>query len=282
MFDAIKAFEIDVDRLYNQSEAADGVYPGKAFRKSGLKLPVDKPLVRAIDVGRVPTEALNALQYFDSVFQKGTQITEFVSGMGSKGSKTATEITSKTNQALEGLDDAARTVEETVIEPSLELTAKTIYQFHTNYTMARLVENFPQVSAMLREMSPAERYINMSGDEGFRFKARGISMMLDKQQGMEKIAQFLQITSHIPGILQRMNVDAVLEEIMMALGWNPSKMLLQAAPQVNVAGPGQPQGQPFPPPGVNTPAQDQSAMLGALMGGAPGNPMANNQAFGQG
>lgn len=279
MFDAIKAFEIDVDQLYSQAEAADGVYPGKAFRKSGLKLPVDKPLVRAIDVGRVPQEALQALQYFDATFQKGTQITEFVSGSGGRGSKTATEVQTKTTQALEGLDDAARTVEETVIEPTLELAAKTIYQFHTNYTMPRLVENFPQASMMLRDLSPAERYILMAAQEGFRFKARGISMMLDKAQGMEKVTQFLQITSHIPGILQRLNVDAVLEEIMMALGWSPEKMLLQAAPQVSVMGQ-QAAGQGFPMQGENTPAQDQSAMMGALMGGSPGNPMANNQVQG--
>jgi hypothetical protein len=281
MFDAIKAFEIDVDQLYSQSEAADGVYPGKTFRKSGLKLPVDKPLVRAIDVGKLPQEAISALNYFDVVFQKGTQITEFVSGSSGGTGRTATEVQTKTTQALEGLDDAARTVEETVIEPTLDLAAKTIYQFHSDYALPRLVENFPQATMMLRDLSAAERYILMAAEEGFRFKARGISQMLDKAQGMEKVTQFLQITSHIPGILQRLNVDAVLEEIVMALGWNPDKMLVQAAPAVQVMGPqGQTTGPGFPPPGVTTPAQDQSAMLGAQMGGAPGNPMANNQVMG--
>jgi hypothetical protein len=276
MFDAIKAFEVDVDQLYSQAEAADGVYPGKTFRKSGLKLPVDKPLVRAIDVGKLPAEAINALSYFDSVFQKGTQITEFVSGHSSGSGKTATEIQTKTTQALEGLDDAARTVEETVIEPLLELTAKTIYQFHTDYTMPRLVENFPQAAMMLRDLSPAERYMLMGAPESFQFKARGISIMIDKSQSLEKVTQFMQLAGHVPGVLQRLNADYVLEEIVTGLGWNPQRALLQAAPPVQVMGPqGQSGGTPFPPSGTPTPAQAVAGELGAATGGAPGNPMAN-------
>ena len=283
MFDAIKAFEIDIDQLYSQAEAADGVYPGKTFRKSGLKSgPVDKPLVRAVDVGKMPHEAIHALAYFDSIFQKGTQITEFVSGFGGSGSKTATEVSTKTSQALEGLDDAARTVEETVIEPLLELGAKTIYQFHTNYTMPRLVENFPQASMMLQTLSPAERYILMAADEGFQFKARGISIMLDKQKSLEQVGQFLQLAGHIPGMLQRLNVDYVLEDISMALGWNPERALLRPAPSVQVMGQqGAQGGQGFPQQGTGpTPAQQVAGEQGAEQGGAQGNPMAIMGALG--
>jgi len=275
MFDAIKAFEVDMDQLFSQSEAADGIYPGKVYRKSSLKNPTTtQPLVKAIEVGKMPQEAITALQYFDGVFQKGTQITEFVTGAAGTG-KTATEVQTKTTQALEGLDDAARTVEETVIEPFLEKAAKTIYQFHTNYNMPRLTENFAQAAMLLRDLSPAERYVLMVGNEGFKFKSRGISVMIDKGQSLEKVGQFLQIGAHVPGILQRLNVDAVAEEIIMALGWNPQKILLQAPPPVQVMGPqGQQPGQGFPPPGSPTPAQAVAGEQGAMMGGAPNNPMA--------
>jgi hypothetical protein len=279
MFDAIKSFEVDIAQMSNMSQAADGVYPGKVFWKDSNKNMTlgDKKMVQAIDVGKTPQEALGALQYFDAAFQKGTAITEFTAGYSGKGDRTATEVSAKTSQALEGLDDAARTVEETVIEPLLDISAKTIYQFHSDYLLPRLTENFPQATMLLGELTPAERYVMMVG--GFSFKARGISVMLDKARGLEQVTQFLQIASHIPGILQRMNVDAVLEEIVMGLGWNPQKMLINAPASVQVMGPaGQQQGGvPFPPPGVMTPAQQMSAQMGAEMGGAPGNPMANNQ-----
>ena len=84
------------------------------------------------------------------------------------------------------------------------------------------------------------------------------------------------MSGHVPGILQRLNVDYVLEEIVMGLGWNPQRALLQPAPQVQVMGPqGQGQGTPFPPPGTPTPAQAVAGEQGAVMGGAPNNPMAN-------
>jgi len=276
MFDAIKAYEIDMDQIYSQSEAADGIYPGKVYRKNGQKAMNNQPMIKAVDVGKLPQEAISALGYFDQVFQKGTQITEFVSGGSGSGAKTATEVSTKTTQALEGLDDAARTVEETVIEPTLDLMAKTIYQFHTDYTMPRLVENFPQAAMMLRDMSPAERYMLMAGDGSFNFRARGISVMIDKQQSLEKVGTFLQIAGHVPGILERLNVDYVLEEIVMGLGWNPQRALLQPAPPVQVMGPqGQQGGVGFPPPGTPTPAQAVAGQQGAEMGGAPNNPMAN-------
>lgn len=276
MFDAIKAYEVDMDQIYSQTESADGIYPGKVFRKTGNTSMSQKPMVTAIDTGSLPREAIQALGYFDQVFQKGTQINEFVSGTSTGGSKTATETQTKTAAALEGLDDAARTVEETVIEPSLEMIARVIYQFHTDYTMPRLTENFPNAAAMLQDLSPAERYIMMAANEGFRFKARGISVMLDRQQALNEVAQFLQIAGHVPGILQRLNVDYVLEEIVQGLGWNPERALIAQATPVQVMGPqGNGGGTPFPAPGTPTPAQAVMGEQGATMGGAPNNPNAN-------
>ena len=122
----------------------------------------------------------------------------------------------------------------------------------------------------------------MIGHEGFQFKARGISVMLDKQKSLEQIGQFLQIAAHIPGVLQRLNVDYVLEDISMALGWNPQRALLQAPPPVQVMGQQGPAGgQGFPPQGTgNTPAQQIAGEQGAEQGGATNNPMALMGALG--
>jgi hypothetical protein len=144
--------------------------------------------------------------------------------------------------------------------------------------MPRLTELFPESAVQLASLSTAERYILMAGDEGFRFKARGVSVMLDRQKSLEGVMNFLQIAAHIPGILQRLNVDAVLEEITMALGWAPQKMILQSTGSVTIAGQPTTQGAPFPPPGTMTPMQEMAGQMGGQMGGAPGNPMAGMQA----
>lgn len=280
-FDAIKAFEVDVDLLFSPGDISNGIYPGLALRKKGLNDPSgQKQVVRAIDVGKIPQEALAALNMFNRDFQDATSITELVTGGSASGGgrRTLGEVSIKTSQALEGLDDAARTVEETVLNPLLEMAAKVIYQFHDDYMIPRLAENYPEVSLLMRELEPADRYVVMFGSSGidsFHFRARGISIMLDKAQSLEKVTQFLQIASFIPGILQRLNVDAVLEEIVTALGWNPQKVILQPSNPGVLPTTGQTGGTAFPAqPDANTPAQEMAGQMGEQMGGSTNNPMA--------
>jgi hypothetical protein len=268
-----------VDLLFNAGDVSNGIYPGLALRKKGLNDPTgQKQVVRAIDVGKIPQEALAALNMFNRDFQSGTMPELTTGDPATGGRRTATEVQSKTSMALEGLDDAARTVEETVLNPLLEMAAKVIYQFHDDYMIPRLAENYPEVSLLMRELEPADRYVVMFGSSGidsFHFRARGISIMLDKAQSLEKVVQFLQIASFIPGILQRMNVDAVLEEIVMALGWNPQKIILQPANPGVLPATGQAGGTAFPPEQqANTPAQEMAGQMGGQMGGSQNNPMA--------
>lgn len=276
-FDAAKAFELDVDLIYNAAEAEKGIYPGSVFRKKGLLDPTgQRPLIKVVDTGKVPQEAMQILSYLDKELQEASAVTEFTGGYSASSGarKTATEVQTKAGQGLANLDEAARTVEETVINPLLSLCAKTIYQFHDNYAMPRLVENFPQTTSMLRGMSPEERYATMVG--GFEFEARGVSIMMDKAQSLSQITQFLQTVANIPGVIQRLNIDAVLEEILMGFGYNPQKMLIQQPASVSAAG--------QQPPGVQLPADQPSpsqavnASQGASMGGEQNNPMAQSGA----
>jgi len=275
-FDAIRAFQVDVDSLYNEREVSEGIYPGKTLRFKGTENPLGKQVVQPIEVGQVPASVLGVLEYLDKEYQISTAVTELISGApSSKGARTATEITSKSAQAQEGLDDAARTVEETVINPLLEKVAQVMYQYHEDYQMPRLVEQFPETAQVLQSLSPEERYVAMVG--GFQFKAKGISIMLDRAQSLEKIAGFLQMVSALPGVLQRLNIDAMLEEIVVSLGWNPQKMLVQATPAVTAANE-QPEQSPeagLPGAATQTPAQVSAGQQGAAQGGSMNNPQAN-------
>jgi hypothetical protein len=122
---------------------------------------------------------------------------------------------------------------------------------------------------------------------GFAFKARGVSVFLDKAQDLQKINSFIQLISNIPGVLTRINLDEMLENIIIGIGWNPSKVLLNpASPGVYPAvqgpeGSGQEasataaaQGGPGNPSTL-TPVQKLAAQQGAAMGGSRNNPVAN-------
>lgn len=273
-FDAMQAYEIDEDLLSNPRQAKRGVYPGAAFITKGFENPGQKNVVRSITTGKVPQLALNVLNYLDREQQLATSVTNALRG-GDTGSNTLGEFQSLTAQANDSLDDAARTVEETVLDEMLEKMAGTVYQYHEDYSLERLQENFPRTANQLATMDPAERFATMMG--GFDFRARGVSVFLDKGQDLQKIQSFVQLVSNIPGVMSRINVDELLEHIIIGIGWNPNKILISqgtpgaypAAIQAGqpVAGPGD--------PATLTPAQLQSARQGAQLGGSRGNPQAN-------
>ena len=276
-FDALKAFTVDKDLVQNPQDLMKGLYPGAVIFEKGLENPSDKEIVKPINTGKMPTEALATLAMLDREIQLSSDVSN---PMPSKlASRTLGELQSNQAQNLQSLDDAARTLEETLIDPFLLRVAQTVYQYHVDYKLPRLVENFPDLAYWMDRMESQERFAVMIG--GSRFKARGISIFLEKQQQIQNAVQFIQLMMNIPGLLQRVNIDAWLEEILVGLGYNPNKILLKPATSP-VAPPLVYQGNE--PPGDNTghtmsPMQEMNAQQGAAQGGATNNP-SNNPALG--
>lgn len=276
LYDAMKAFSIDVDQLDDPSEARGGLYPGKTFLRHGDKASVPgEQMVQTVDVGKVPTEAMNMIALYEKYMQEGSYVNEWVGGFGGKGDRTLGEVNIKTQSALEGLDEAARNLEITLIEPAVSMAAKVIYQYHENYFLPRLVDNYPQLSVMLQDMQPAERYSIMVKD--FSFKVRGLSLMIDRQQRIGELKEILTLLSYLPGFIEQLDPQAVMEEILMPIGWDPRRLMINQG-QGGVTTPmiGAPPTQNMlPPPGSmtqNSPMQQMNAAQGAQRGGATNNP----------
>jgi hypothetical protein len=274
LYDALKAFSVDIDQLDDPSEARQGLYPGKVFiRKSGSAASPNEQLVQTVDVGKVPQEAMSMISLFEKYYAEGSYINEWVAGQGGKGDRTLGEVNIKTQSALEGLDESARNLEVTLIEPTLDMATRVIYQFHEDYTIPRLMDNYPNIAVMLQGMQPAERYSVMVGD--FSFKMRGLSLMIERQQRIGELKEILQLLSYLPGFVERLNPDATLEEVLMPLGWDPSKLLINPAQAaVTTPQPGAVPQPPMIPPGAPPGMEQRNAMEGARMGGARNNPVA--------
>lgn len=276
LYDAMKAFAIDASQLDDPSDARDGMYPGKTFvRHSDRAISPNEALVQTVDVGKVPREAMNMIALFEKYLQEGSFVNEWVGGFGGKGDRTLGEVNIKTQSALEGLDEAARNLEITLIEPAVTMSTKVIYQYHENFLLPRLMDNYPQLSLMLQDMSPAERYAIMIKD--FAFKVRGLSLMIDRQQRVGEVKEILTLLSYLPGFIEQFNPVELLEEILMPIGWDPRRLLKNSGkggvttPQIGVVNP------PalLPPPGSltsNSPMQRRNADEGTAMGGGRNNP----------
>ena len=272
-FEAAGGNEIDFDLLENPSQLDKGIYPGISITTKGLENPQSKQVIRNLTVGKVPQGALQVIQWLTKEKEMSTSITSGLLGVP-VNTRTSSEFNSSMANANEGLDDAARTIEETLINPTLDLIAKTIYQYHDDYNLPRLVENFPQSSLMLGGMTPEERYAAMIG--GFQFRARGISIYLDKMQDRQDVTQFIQGIGMLPGVLPRINIDGLLEEFTTTFGFNPQKILMQPSSQGVVAAGQSAPGTPGMDPDMagQSPMQIAAGQQGAALGGSTNNPMA--------
>lgn len=278
LYDAMKAFAIDVDQLEDPADARNGLYPGKTFvRKSsqGSGAP-NEQLVQTVDVGKIPEEAMAVVAMFERYFQEGSFVNEWVGGSGSAKGATLGEVNIKTQASLEGLDESARNLEVTLLEPALSKGTKVIYQYNENFMLERLVDNYPQLSMLLQGMQPAERYATMVGD--YSFKVRGMSVMIDRAQRIGELKEILTLLSYLPGFIEQLNPIATLEEILMPMGWDPQKLLInpgQGSITTPAGGPGIPGMSPppgMPPAAGSTPMQNRNAAEGARLGGTTNNP----------
>lgn len=287
-FDAMSAFEGDVDLIQDPKTLEKGLYPGIFIPTKGFENPTNKQVIRTITTGKVPQLALQVRQMLDQETQLSSSVTNALRGQ-QIGADTLGEFQSIVSSANASLDDAARTVEETTLNPFLDKAIATVYQYNEDYNLERLTENFPKTSMSIIDMTPEERYATMIG--GYSFKARGVSIMMDKAQDLKQIDSFVKLVSSIPGVMTRINVDELLENIIVGIGWNPSRLLLNPNSQpvmpVAVQGgqgvPGQQAPQGMPPEllgmqsqagNTNTPAQQVAGRQGAQLGGATNNPMA--------
>lgn len=290
-FDAMSAFEGDVDLIQDPKSLEKGLFPGIFVPTKGFENPSNKSVIRQITTGKIPQLALQVRAMLDQEVQLSSSVNNAMRGQQS-GVDTLGELQSMQTGAGANLDDAARTVEETALNPFLEKSISTIYQYNEDYNLDRLTENFPRTSIALIDMTPEERYATMVG--GYSFRARGVSIMMDKAQDLKQIDSFVKLVSAIPGVMTRINVDELLENIIVGIGWNPSRILLNPGSQpvmpvaiqggTPMGGPGgQPQGIPPELLGIQggqggqkmlTPAQQVAGRRGAVEGGSRNNPMA--------
>lgn len=100
--------------------------------------------------------------------------------------------------------------------------------------------------------------------------------MIERQQRIGELKEILQLLSYLPGFIERLNPDATLEEVLMPLGWDPSKLLINPSQaSVTTPQPGAvPTQPPMIPPGAPPAMEMRNAAEGARMGGARNNPMA--------
>ena len=101
--------------------------------------------------------------------------------------------------------------------------------------------------------------------------------MIDRQQRLGELKEILTLLSYLPGFIEQLDPQAVMEEILMPIGWDPRRLMINQGQQ-GVTSPtigANNLQRVLPPPGSmtqNSPMQQMNAAQGAQRGGATNNP----------
>jgi len=240
-YNLVRGFEIDVDAVADEDDFAEGIVPGKIFKKFG-----QGRLVTGVDVGGMGQEAIIFYDLLDREFQNHSGITEFMMGLpGGRTRRTATEIEIKVSEAYTLLNDIARSIETNLLEPLLERIYKLVLQYQEDFMDLVDILGFEDAQR-LSAMTPAERFQAISGN--FKYKARGVTVQLTRMRDIERITQLLAILGRSP-LIQVINMPRLLKKLVEALGFDPSEMVFEFFEQPENVPPevGQAVGQQFVP-----------------------------------
>lgn len=221
LFSIAKAFEINVDVIYDPEEIKSGIAPGKTFKRvSGL---ADR-MIQEISIGNLSQQNLAVYEILSREFQNATAITEFIMGLPtSRGRPTATEVMYKSQQSINTIQDIATDLEYYLITPLLEFVFDLIMKYQTDFTDAELQEflgdhldyNFDYT--LFKEKYLRGRY---------KFKVNGLSSTLLRVQIVEKISMLLQLLQANPNWAQMINFNQLLYKILEGLDLDPTEILV--------------------------------------------------------
>lgn len=286
LFSSTRAYELDIDQVYDPHEFQNGVHPGKMFKKRGGGQS-NAPMIREIGMGQFPPEVMAIFSLIDREFQTGTGMNEFISPqLGGRGDRSATEVNVKGQQASEFMSEIARFQEETVIEPSIVKSYQYMIHYQRHFDTPLMMEILGPEAAQEAQLMMQDRDVRDFFKEApIKHKAHGISSMMSRMKDLDKIMAFINLVGNFakadPSIIQKLDVMGLLKKGIRAMGFSESELIkdgqdLAKTTSAPVPGDGS-GGGPLPSPGlppVSAPAGLQQEVNGAsgpsALGSFPG------------
>lgn len=221
LFSIAKAFELNIDVVYDPEEIKSGIAPGKVLKRIGG---MPEPMIREIQIGNVSQQNLAVYEILSREFQNATAITEFIMGMPtSRGRPTATEVMYKSQQSINTIQDIATDLENYLISPLLEFVFDLVMKYQTDFTDAELQEFLgDHLDYYLDYQLFKEKYLRGV----YKFRVNGLSSTLLRTQIVEKVSVLLQLLQANPNWIQKINFEQLLYKVIEGLDLDPTEILL--------------------------------------------------------
>lgn len=233
---SIKAFELDIDQVYNPADFQSGLFPGKVYMKRGSGQS-NNPMIRDIQLGNFNPQVLELFQMLDREFQTGSGLNEFLTPqMRSRaGRVTATEAMSKRQDSADFFGEIAHIQEEKMVEPCIDLTYKYAVAYQHDFTDPMLVEligSDAAAKAQILLQDPDMRNFLLTSP--LKFTARGMSGIAQKARELEKVMAFINLIGNVgkvvPGIFASVNIMGLVKKAIEGFNWDETEIMNMGGP----------------------------------------------------
>ena len=286
LFANIKAFELDIDQVYDPTQFTSGIVPGKLYKKRGGGFNTS-PMIRDIQLGNMNPQVMELFSAMDREFQGGIGLNEFLLPQQRvrAGRVTATESLQKGQNSADFFGEIARIQEEKVLEKVLEKTYEYCCHYQRDFSDPVLIEIMGKeaaAKAQLMMQNPDDKRFFLGFP--FKFKASGVTQVSMRMKELEKIMSFINLVGNLakgmPDIVKMVKIQKLLGMAIQALNWNDKELLnMPEGPEPPVPPwerpGGQPQGggagvQPSQVPMSQALSAPQPGNATAGMAGSPG------------
>lgn len=238
----MKAFAAQPDMLQDPNQLVEGIRPNLVYLMAEGIIPND--FLKEIELGQLPQDAIIVLKMLKEELREGAKLSEIALGqMPNKTHISAEGIQQSAQNGSAMMSSMASTIETRWLEPTLNLIWATALQYMDFLSIADEIGQ--ETAAMLQ----AQR--RQFFERRFRFRFRGISGLIDRQQKLQSMMQMLQIVGQnqllAQALFAKVNPDRLLDTLFVLFGIDPKSIeftqqeLMQAQIQRMAAGQGQPQ-----------------------------------------
>ena len=216
----LKLFEVNPDRLRNP-ETLKNLRPGKPILTKG-----EGNVIREVAISDTPRGGFMEIEVLRRASQNSHGVTDFLMAtQPTKGSTTKGEVVIKTQESNSLFEGIAKTIEENLIEPAIEMARQLIIQYWDDYRNPILQAIASQYGLPFAQDKKEGRIAFML--QSVQVKSTGISSYFQKQMERQELLQFLGVMSKVPPMAQRLKLRELQERILSTFTFDsPNKLII--------------------------------------------------------
>ena len=198
-----KAFELDLDMVYDPQQIATGVYPGKTFFKKFMGDP-NRRMITDVSLGTINPQALRIYQEMDREFINASGLGTGGGTTSSKQRPTAREVDERSSISSIIMEDMANDIETGVVTPALNMILWDSMQYQTDFDDPRMSELSDQTRMELQRLSYYPKGELRKNLDYMKIKVEGISGLLRKQREFQKLTEMFALGAQAGEVGQSM------------------------------------------------------------------------------